>query len=158
MAHSSLYTATFSAVATTAAVDLFEIVAPSDSVVYIHEMTCGQYSDYGDAEAEGLSIVVYMDYSTSGSGGSTLTPVGLDATEGRTAGSTVESNNTTQASGGTPLKVAAGTWNVQGGFVQSLLLPAPIILKPSQRLVYAQSAPADSITMNGTLVFEERGF
>ncbi len=43
-----VYTAAFSAVAISAAQDLFEIVAPPDARVRLLEIDIGQYSDFGD--------------------------------------------------------------------------------------------------------------
>jgi hypothetical protein len=78
------------------------------------------------------------------------------------AGSVVEINNTTVANTGTPdelisdtMNIAAGWWweapRDRDGRVQG------IQVKPSQRLVVRITAPADALTMNGTLVFEELG-
>ena len=47
----TVFTASFSAVAITAAQDLFEIVAPSNSRVRLLEIDIGQYTDFGDAQA-----------------------------------------------------------------------------------------------------------
>ncbi len=44
----TVFTAAFSAVAISAAQDLFEIVAPSDSRVRLLEIDIGQYSDFAD--------------------------------------------------------------------------------------------------------------
>jgi hypothetical protein len=51
----------------------------------------------------------------------------------------------------------ADSWNVQAGW---RYLPVPeerLVLERDQRLVVRISAPADEITLNGTLVFEEIG-
>src|ERR1041384_3904542 len=69
----SVYVATFSAVAVTAAQDAFEIVAPSNSRVAIREISLGQYSDSGDAQAELLSVLLIRGHGTAGTGGSVLT-------------------------------------------------------------------------------------
>ena len=61
-----LYTAQFSAVAVSAAQDLFEIVAPSDAIVKIHNIRLGQTSDVGDAAEEILLIKLNSGATTSG--------------------------------------------------------------------------------------------
>jgi multidrug resistance efflux pump len=66
----AVYTATFNAVAVTAAQDLFSIVAPSDGRVVIRELRIGQYSDFGDAQAEILPILLIRGYTVAGSVGS----------------------------------------------------------------------------------------
>ncbi len=48
----TVFSAAFSAVAISAAQDLFEIVAPSDSRIRLLEIDIGQYSDFGDAAEE----------------------------------------------------------------------------------------------------------
>ena len=148
------YSATFSAIAVSAAKDLFEITAPSTHRVAIREIRVGQYSDAGDAAAEILSILIIRGYTTTGSGGAAVTPSLLIPSDG-VAASTVKRNNTTVAADGTPLILMADAWNIQAPF---LWLPDQnhrLIIAPSQRLVVRITAPADSITTNGTLVFEE---
>ena len=50
--------ASFSAVAISAAQDLFEIVAPADARVRLLEIDLGQCSDFGDELAETCSDIV----------------------------------------------------------------------------------------------------
>lgn len=154
----AIFHAPFSAVAVTAAQDVFEIVASATSRVVIREVRLGQYSDAGDAAAELLAVTMTRGFTTSGSGGGTITPVNVSGTAGAaSAGSTVERNNTTQASTSGTL-IYADAWNVQAPF---LWLPSQgdqvFLLEAGQRFVVSITAPADSLTMNGTLVFEEIG-
>lgn len=149
------YKATFSAIAVTAAQDLFEIVAASGKPCWLIGLEIGQYTDAGDAQDELLSLLFIRDYSTSGSGGAAVTPT---PQTGDTAFSgTVERNNTTVASGGTPLTMYATSWNVRAGYIWQ---PDPmkwIYIPSAGRLVVTQTVPADSITMNGTALFIEVG-
>ena len=159
-----LYTASFTAAAVSLAQDLFEIVAPATDRVLIREIAIGQYSDFGDAEDELLSVSVIRGNTTSGSGGSTATPVRFNHYL-RAAGSIVEVNNTTVASAGSPETVWADTWNIRAGWLWRAqnYLPTDhsaefgIVVKPSERLAVRITAPVDALTMNGTLVFEEIG-
>src|SRR3990167_2451126 len=75
-AYGNIFTATFSAVAISAAQDAFEIVASQGSLVKIRAVTLGQYSDFGDpaTTAEILSVLIVRGYTTAGTGGSTVTP------------------------------------------------------------------------------------
>ena len=152
-----LYSAQFNGVAVTAQQDFFELVAPADAVVVVHQVHLSQSSDVGDAAEEGLSVLFKRGATTSGSGGSTPTPVPLEAGFAA-AGSTVEANNTTKASAGTIVTLHAEAWNIRSPF---LWLPPPelrIVLSPSQRFtVELGTTPADSLTVNGTLYFEEIG-
>lgn len=153
----TVYTATVAAVAVTAAQDVFEIVSPSTSRVRIREVRIAQYSDAGDAQAEMLSILVMRGHTTSGSGGSSVTPNNVNHYSTLTASSTVEANNTTVASNGSPVTLIADAWNVQGGWWYTPDENEMIVIDVSTRLVFRITAPADSITLNATLVFEEIG-
>lgn len=153
----TVYSATFSAVAVTAAQDLFEIVAPANSRLVLREIKIGQYSDFGDAAAEILSILVMRGHATSGSGGSAATPAPLGVST-LPAGSTVEVNNTTPASGGSPVTLWADAMNIANGFSwKPRELDDRIIVEAGGRLVVRITAPADSLTLNGTIVFDEIG-
>lgn len=160
----SVYSAAFSAVSVAAAQDLFEIVAPANSRVRLLEIDIGQYSDFGDAEAEILSLAIWRGHTVSGSGGSTVTPANINPYGGN-AGSTVEANNTTVATTSGTL-LWATTWHVQAGFLWSpgeahargaLPFRRHIVIQPSQRLVIRITAPTDALTTNGSVLFEEIG-
>jgi hypothetical protein len=162
-----IYTATVSGVAVTAAQDVFEIVPPATSRVRIRECRFGQYTDFGDAAAEILSVTIIRGFTTTGSGGSTVTPRNVQGHTGAlSASSTVKANNTTVAQDGTGVTLWADTWNIATPWIFAPTMPSPrqgwwgehFILAPSQRLVFRITAPADSITLNASLVFEEIGF
>ncbi len=161
-----IYTAPFSAVAVTAAQDVFELVAPSDLRVAIHDIKLGQYTDFGDAAAEILSVIVTRGFTTAGSGGGTITPVPIRSTTSMPARSTVLRNNTTVAQDGTGLNLIADAFNIAAGWSlrdalggvfdnRDINVRRTIVIKPAERLVVRITAPADSLTMNGTLIFEE---
>jgi len=162
----TIYTATFSAVAVSAAQDVFEITPPANSRVRIRELRLGQYTDFGDAAAEILSVLIIRGYTVSGSNGTAVTPTNVSGHSGALAASSaVEANNTTVANTGSPVTLWADAWNIATPYIFAPTMPAPrqgwwgehLILAPSQRLVFRITAPADALTMNGTLVFEEIG-
>lgn len=154
----SIFTGTFSAVGVSAAQDLFEIVSPATSNVVIREIRVGQYSDFGDAAAEILSVQIIQGFTVAGTGGSTVTPSNVQRHTGApSAASTVLANNTTVANTGTNTVMVADSFNIQAGWVYCPPREERIQLGPSQRLVVRITAPADSITTNGTIVFEELG-
>src|SRR4029077_8853067 len=95
-----MYSIAFSAVAVSAAQDLFEVVCAAAGVVYIHGYELFQTSDHGDAQAEGLQLQAIRGFTTSGSGGTSVTP-GLASSRDGAATATCEANNTTVATTGT---------------------------------------------------------
>ena len=153
---SRIYTAQFSAVAVSAAQDLFEIVAPSDAIVKIHNIRLGQTSDVGDAAEEILLIKLNSGATTSGSGGGSYTPVPIELGDAAFGG-TCEINNTTQAADGTIVTHHAWPWNVRGPFEIIFEPETRPVLSPSRRCVLTIPAPADALTMMGTITFEEIG-
>jgi hypothetical protein len=152
-----MYTAQFNGVAATAQQDLFELVAPADAVVVIHIVEISQSSEVGDAQEEGLSLLLKSGQTTSGSGGSTVTPVPVEL--GSPAfGGTCEANNTTKATAGTIVTHGAWAWNVRGPFTLIWTPETRPILSPSRRATLElATTPADSITLSGTITFEEIG-
>lgn len=155
---SMMYTGVFGAVAVTAAQDFFELTAPADCIVVVHMVEITQHSDFQDAGEEIVQIALKRGVgSTSGSGGTAPTPVKLQSGFAA-AGSSLEVNNTTKMTSGTITTVWQSAWNERSPW---LWLPTPemrIVLSPSERLtVELVGAPGDSITTNGTIVFEEIG-
>lgn len=153
-----LYSCPFSAVSVSAAVDVFEVLAATGKPFILHKIVISQSSDYGDAAAEGLSVLIKRATGsyTSGSGGSTVTPA-KHLTNDAAAGPTVETNNTTQASAGSGALTTlhAEAFNVQAGWEY---LPPPeqrFLFLPTEACVVSITAPADAITLSGTLIFEE---
>ncbi len=148
-----VYTAFFAATAVTAAVDFFEIAAPSTGMIKILSCRIGQTTEEADAQAEMLSISI-VRYSTSGSVGGTVTPTPHQVGHAASGDTTVETNNTTQ--GGTPTIIIADSWNVQVGW---LYQPAPdemIWIPPSGILaIESPDTPSDSISFTGSLTYEE---
>jgi hypothetical protein len=149
------YIATFDAVATTVQTDLFEINAPSDRSIIVHEIGVSQSSDFGDAQAEILKLQLLKGYSTSGSGGSAPTPAALQGSA--TASTAIEANNTTVATTGTPKVLLQDSFNVALPYIKLWTPETRPELKASERLVLRLPAPADSLTLNGYVIFEEIG-
>ncbi len=153
------YTIPIESTAATAAVDLWELLAPNDMSFALHYAELTQSTEAGDAQDEQLYATIrYVTGSpSSGSGGSSVTPVALNP--GSVASSiTSEVMNTTQLSGGTNTVLFPISFNVRAGFQ---FFPPPLLIpifSPSTRcLIELESAPADSITFNGYAVVEEIG-
>lgn len=149
-----MFTAQFNGVAVTAQQDLFEIVAPADGVVVIHEIDISQTSEVADAQEEMLLLLEKSGATTSGSGGSSVTPVPRQF-DGTAFAGTVEANNTTKATTGTIVTHGAHAMNVRVGFQKIYTPECRPVISPSRRwTLELATTPGDSITMNGTVVFE----
>lgn len=149
-----IFSTQFNNVTVSALQDLFEVVAPSTGPVVIHRCIISQFSDYGDAQAEGARILIIRGATTTGSASAgTANDLGLT---GATFTGSVKSNSTTPATSGTPLTLHSESWNVQQAFDY---LPTPetrIWVPPSGRLVVNLPAnPADALSVTGTLIFEQ---
>ena len=154
---SGVYTVQFNGVAVTAQMDLFELVANSAKPIVILGFSLSQSTEVGDSAEEALSILLKSGQTTSGSGGSTPTPVANDSTMAA-ASFTAEANNTTKASAGTIVTHGAWNWNIR--------VPLDVLFTQEQQLVMAASrrctlelatTPADSITMSGVIWVQELG-
>lgn len=153
-----VYTVSFTAVAVTVAVDLFEITPADDKPIEVLGLFLGQSSDVGDAASESLPYRVIRGHTTSGSGGTATTPRPLNRS-GVAAGFAAETCNTTAASVGSTVDLHAGVWNTQAG--EYVWLPESCEWEASQGdttlVIRLGAAPADSITVSGTLYVREQG-
>jgi len=150
-----IYTVVFSAVAVSVAQDLFEITPADDKPIEIVGIELGQSSDAGDAADELLQISLIRGFTSSGSGGSAPTPAPMSPSESA-AGFTAEVNNTTVATTGTTTTLTTTCWNVRAGYIQ--WFPEgmrPTATQANTTIVLRQTAPADAITMSGTLYVRE---
>ena len=151
-----IFSASFTGVAVSVEQDLFEFLTHASSRIAVWSIALGQYSDAGDAAAEMLSISVLRGHTTPGAGGTALTPVNFEPLSG-TAVTGVDRNNTTLATTGAAT-LLSDTFNIQAGwFWTPPKGNAPLIVAVSSSLVVRISAPADAITMSGTVIFEEYG-
>lgn len=141
-----------------AGIDIFEITAPANTLVYLHEVCITQKTEAGDAEAEMLHFILKRGVSaTSGSGGSTATPVPVESGSTPASGITaVEIFNTTPASSGTITKLLEECVHTASGFRH---VPPPdrmFSARPAERLILSLgSTIADDIDICGYVVFQE---
>lgn len=149
------YAVTFSAVTVSAAQDLFELSPADDKPVEIVGIELGQSSDAGDAADELLQISIIRGFTASGSGGSSATPAPLSPAD-TAAGFTAEVNNTTVANTGTSVTLHTGCWNVRAGYINWFPEGCrPIAGQGNTSIVVRSTAPADALTMSGTLYVRE---
>jgi hypothetical protein len=151
------YSATFSGVAVSAQIDLFEITAPATAAIILHEVHITQ--DASEV-SEMLPVLIRRvnPTATSGSGGTALTPAKLQPGDAA-SGATVESMNTTPAASSTTLEVINRlAENVLNGWHWTFAPELRPILPPSGMMVVRLAAtPAAALTMSGELLFEEIG-
>lgn len=149
----TIHSAPMDALAFTTATDVFEITAPSTARLRIHQLELCQTTDLADAAEEVLRIGWYRGV-TAGSTGTALTgsPY-VDSNDGA-ATAAVVANRGTASTGGTLLHILG--WNIR--------IPLEKIWTPETRPILELStvgtfkllaAPADSITVSGTIFWEE---
>lgn len=154
---SGTYTVQFNAVAATAQQDLIEAVAASTKPLVLVAFGFSQNSDAKDAEEEILSILIKSGQTTTGSGGSSYTPVPTDSSISA-AGFTAKINNTTKATAGTIVTHYAYNANIR--VAQDWVLPEPmqLVFAAGRRMtIELATTPADSLTISGYAVFQEIG-
>ena len=150
------YAVTFENVAVSAAQDVFEISPADDHPVILLGLHLDQFSDVGDAAEEILRFKVIRGHSTGGSGGSAATPRPLDPGDAA-AGFAAEVNNTTVAADGTAVDLHAGAFNIRAGL--AIWWPpeaCPVANQGNTTIVVRlMAAPADALSMSGTLYLAE---
>ena len=151
-----MYSTSFSGVAVTALQDFFSLVVADDEPVHIHACYISQTTEVADAAEEMLRIDIVRGNGTVGSGGSAPTIYALDSKVGG-ASATARANDTTEASAGTEQIMHSEAFNVRTGWVY---IPTPETrIKTDQAddiiCIRLLTVPADSITMDGTLYWEE---
>lgn len=153
-----IYTVSFTAVAVTTAVDVFELTPADDKPIEVIGFFLGQSSDAGDAQDEMLGYRVIRGHTVSGSGGTTPTPRPLNRTD-TAAGFTVDANNTTAANTGSTVDLHCDTFNVRAG--EKVWLPEGCEWQAAQGdttlVIRLITTPADSLTMSGTVYVREQG-
>ena len=152
------YAAVLDAVAYTTATDVSECRPPADRAMVIIGMKLCQTTDLGDAAEEVLRIGIYTDV-TAGSTGTALTEVPYSNESGVAANTAaVVTNRGTASTGGTLIDVIG--WNIRVPLEWYPPPMAPVKFSniaaegpvSSFRLI---SAPADSITVSGSLIWTE---
>lgn len=161
--HRHLYTASFAGVAVTAVQDLFALVAHSSSRIAVCRGEVWQTTDVGDAAAENLAYTFKRGATVAGSAGSAPTPVNVKGW-GRAAVTTARANDTVQAGTGTIVTVLASAFSISQGLIYAPKygsnddIDERITVEQGQRLVLSlDTAPADSLTMSGFIMWEELG-
>jgi hypothetical protein len=151
-----MYTVTIAAVASPAAAfDLFEFNPAAEKPILLHRIRIDQITETA-ADEEKLGLTIQRAHSTSGSGGGT--PTARPCVHGAAAASfAVETMNTTQATGGSPLSLMEDAWNTRSGYDMAFSPEERIGSVNGVRLVLQCTAPADAVTIRATVWVEEQG-
>lgn len=142
-------------VATTAAVDLFEVGVATGLVARVGGLHISQSSDTGEAAEEIIRYRFVYGNATSGSGGAAPDAANTGYGYGDPPVSTIESFNTTAASTGTPASGLSGSFNIRAG--EAMWYPPglePYLFEEGGgelNVVRLMAAPADSLTMSAAL-------
>ncbi len=157
-----IYYNTFSQQSITAAntdYDLFTLAPADDRPICLWELELYVTSELGDAQEEWLAIDIIRGYTSVGSGGTSVTlsaaPRQMLAESDPTC--TMRYLDSTVATTGTTQLLWSGGFNVRAG-LDKVWLPElrPYCSQVSTNLVVRmQSTVADTLTMSGTLTFEE---
>ena len=150
-----IYTITISGVASPAAAfDFVEINAASNKPVRLRRIRIAQTSE-PTTEEEQLAITVVRGHTTSGSGGDTTPDGGALSPNEAASAYTAETMNTTIASAGTAVNLVEDAWNTRAGYDMAFAPEEAPESINANLLVVRSSAPADAITIRGTVWVEE---
>lgn len=159
MSNGRIYSVVFGAVSVSAAQDLFELTPADDKPCEIVGIMLSQTgnSDVGDAAEECIRFSIIRGHTTGGSGGSAPTPRPAKRSD-PAAGFAAEVNNTTIASAGTGVTLHEDSFNVRAGYI-NWFPPGcePEATQGDTTIVVRIPAPADAITLSGTLYVREFG-
>ncbi len=152
-----VYSASFSGTSVAVVQDLFYLQPGATKGFWLLGCSITQASDYGDAEAEGLTIQL-IRRTAAGSGGSAATEAKHDE-QSPTSEIAVTTNRTTV---GTPSTVVhREAFNIQAGFFYKPI-PEERIWVPAGGVasslgIYLLAAPGDALTVAGTVTWMEIG-
>jgi hypothetical protein len=157
MPQGRIYSVSFTSVVASAQQDLFEVAAAAGKPVEMLGFVLSQSTEVGDAQEEGLSILVKTGATTTGSGGTAATAV--PRVTGDTAfGGTAKVNNTTKATAGTIVVMDSFNWNVRAPFPWWWTPETTFTVIGGGRMtIELATTPVDAITLSGTLYMRELG-
>ncbi len=153
---SRIYSAEFADVAVTVAQDLFSLLVGDDEPIKLMGFILSQNTEFGDAAAEQLTVKIIRGWGTVGSGGSAPTPINLDG-KGGAATTTVRANDTTEASAGSAVDLHSECWNIRMPMIYMPIPELRIRVDQGDDIISVSliTVPDDSITMSGTIYWEE---
>lgn len=153
--HGRMYTITISGIASPAtAFDFVEISPAANKPVRLRRIRIAQTTE-PTTEEEQLAITVVRGHTTTGSGGDTTPDGGVLSPANTASGYTAETMNTTIASAGTAVNLVEDAWNTRSGYDMAFAPEEAPECINGVLLVVRSSAPADAVTIRGTIWVEE---
>lgn len=150
-----MHTASFENIAVAATQDMLSLLPATQRPIEICRIRIMQIgtADMVAGQEEALRVALIRGHTTAPSGGAAVTPA-LRDTNQATAGATARRNDTTIAAAGTAVTWADLSFNVQIG-LDEIIPPEyrPRVQNANWFNVRLLAAPADSITMSGTIWF-----
>lgn len=157
---SGIYTIPFSAATVSVAQDLFIISAHASKqcvLLGFEIAVAGIAADAGDAQEELLALRIRSGLGSVGSGGAAAVIANVDSAGGA-SGFTARVNDTTKASGGTPVIHWQGAMNSRVGIDKPFTESQQLIFGASRILVIELvDAPTDPLALTGTAWVQEIG-
>lgn len=149
------YTAALDALSVSAVCELFNVIAPADAVVAIHEVSITQ--DAGET-SEQLPVRIFRTATDQSAKGDANTPAPLEVGDAAFGG-TVRTNVLTGATFATETTMLfCQSQNVLNGWHWLWTPETRPILSPSGKLcVKLDAAPAAALTFSGYVILEEIG-
>ena len=149
------YTISISGVASPAAAfDFVEINPAANKPVRLRRIRIAQSTE-PTTEEEQLAITVVRGHTTSGSGGDTTPDGGVLNPNTGASSFTAETMNTTIASLGTAVNLVEDVWNTRAGYDMAFAPEEGPMCINGTLLVVRSGAPADAVTIRGTVWVEE---
>ena len=160
---SSVFTVPYQGTLTNAGgdTDLFYFKPAADKPIRIRGFRLCNFSDWGDAQEEGvrISIIKLPATVTVGSGGSAVTPVDVDRRANTTAGFTARCNDTTVATtSGTAVTLEELAWNERNTPCEFRWLDEremPVCYNAEAVVIRCQTTVADDVSIALTAFIEE---
>ena len=150
-----MYTASFFDISVAAAQELLSLLPAANRPIEICRVRLNQVgtADMLAGEEESLAVTIVRGHTTAPSGGATVTPVARDV-NAASSGVTARRNDTTLATAGAPLNWQDMSFNVQIGLDE--FIPPEYRVRTQNTswvTVRLRTAPADAITMSGSVWF-----
>lgn len=150
------YAARVDNVTVTAAQDFFQLVNATTKVAKIHEIRIAQDGSVTNQMCR-VRLSRLTGTITNGSGGSTPTASKYETGDSAAAATFIGANNTTQATATAKTSILDDAFSILSGF---LYMPQPedqIVLAPGEGLVAELLTVSGTLTMDGSIVWEEIG-